>query len=132
MNSMFSRPILVIALLCLSLAPLHAQEDPPELPTNETLIRLLSYESRVLESNITIAVVVRGEANLSKQFKTKNAIHVTFLWPVSERGRRVRKSETRVFMWNEQYGWFSYAEGERRGLAVIDICSEKLGMVEIK
>jgi hypothetical protein len=77
-------------------------------------------------------VVVRGEADLSKQFKTDHAIHGTFTWPVSDKGNRVRKTDTRVFMWNESYGWFTSMVGHRRGAAVIDICSEKPGMVEIK
>lgn len=107
-------------------------EEPPALPNNETLARLLSYESRALENHITIGVVVRGEANLSKTFKTQHAIHVSFIWPVNEDGRRVRKTERRVFLWNEEYGWFRHIEGTRRGVAVIDICSEKRGMIEIK
>lgn len=109
-----------------------ADEEPPALPTNETLARLLSYESRALENHITIGVVVRGESNLSKTFKTEQAIHVTFIWPVNENGRRVRKTDTRVFLWNEEYGWFRHIVGTRRGVSVIDVCSEKRGMIEIK
>ena len=83
-------------------------------------------------AEITIAVLVRGEADLSKNFKTKDAIHVTFIWPVAENGRRVRAVENRVFLWNEEYGWFIFFEGERHGLPVINVCSELLGMIEIK
>lgn len=130
----FLRVLLPVSLvLLIASAPLQAAEDPPPLPSYELLARLLSYESRVLESQITIGVVVRGETALSHRFKTDHAIHVTFIWPVSDdRGSRVRETDTRVFLWNEQYGWFSYYEGERRGVAVIDVCSEKLGMIEIK
>lgn len=92
----------------------------------------MSYESKVLETHITIGVVVRGEADLSKKFKTQHAIHVTFIWPVNESGRRVRQTETRFFLWNDEYGWFNAIVGRHRGVAVMDVCSEKLGMIEIK
>ncbi|MFP6875887.1 MAG: hypothetical protein VCA37_03570 [Roseibacillus sp.] len=130
MTALF-RVFLSVSSLVLSLAPLQAA-DPPPLPSHATRARLLSYESKVLETHIVIGVVVRGESDLSKQFKTDHAIHVTFIWPVSDKGSRVRKTDTRVFMWNEPYGWFTSMVGYRRGTAVIDICSEKLGMVEIK
>lgn len=130
MRTLF-RVILSVGLVMISFNSVRAEEEPP-LPTNETLARLLSYESKVLESHITIGLVVRGEADLSKRFKTHHAIHVTFIWPISENGGRVRKADTRVFMWNEEYGWFNSIIGERRGTAVIDVCSEKQGMIEIK
>ena len=125
------RSVLSACVLLISLAPLRAEEPPP-LPSDEVLARLLSYESKVLETHITIGVVVRGEADLSKKFKTQHAIHVTFIWPINEGGRRVRHTETRVFLWNDEYGWFNAIGGRRRGVAVIDVCSEKLGMIEIK
>ena len=97
------RPLVVFSL-CLLFAPLvAAQKEAPPLPSNAVLKRLLSYESRVRDAYITIGVVVRGEAVLSKGFKTDHAIHVTFIWPVADKGRRVRKTDTRVFLWNEQY-----------------------------
>lgn len=132
MTISFSRLVLSIGLLFLALGSLHAAGERPALPSHETLARLLGEEARVRAADITIAVVVRGEADLSRKFKTKDAIHVTFIWPVPENGRRVRAIETRVFLWNEQYGWFIYFDGERRGLPVINVCSEKLGMIEIK
>ena len=132
MNLSFFRVFLSLALFQASLGMLQAQTGRPDLPPHETLARLLGEEARVRAADITIAVVVRGEADLSKNFKTKDAIHVTFIWPVAENGRRVRAVENRVFLWNEEYGWFIFFESERRGLPVINICSEKLGMIEIK
>ena len=132
MNLSICRVFLACGLVLLSLGALQAQTSRPALPSHETLARLLGEEARVRPAEITIAVVVRGEANLSKDFKTKDAIHVTFIWPVAEKGRRVRAVENRVFLWNEEYGWFLFFEGERRGLSVINICSEKLGLIEVK
>lgn len=126
-----SQILLSASILLISIVSAQA-EEPPELPSNATLARLLSYESKVLESQITIGVVVRGEADLSKKFKTQHAIHVTFIWPLDKNGARVRSTETRVFLWNEEYGWFNAIVGKRRGVSVIDVCSEKLGMIEIK
>ena len=123
---------LPVVALFVTMQSALANEDLPALPSNEVLARLLSYESEVLERHITIGVVVRGEADLSNSFKTDHAIHVTFIWPVPDRGSRVRKTDTRVFLWNEEYGWFRAITGERRGTAVIDICSELRGMIEIR
>ena len=67
-----------------------------------------------METHITIGVVVRGEPDLSKKFKTQHAIHMTFIWPINASGRGVRQTETRVFLWNDEYGWFNAIVIRRR------------------
>jgi hypothetical protein len=89
-------------------------EELPRLPSNEVLVRLLSCESKVLETHVTIGVVVRGEPDLSKKFKAQHAIHMTFIWPINGSGRGVRQTEIRVFLWNDEYGWFNAIVIRRR------------------
>ena len=48
------------------------------MPSNDVLVRL--YESKVFEPQITIGVVVHGEANLSKKFKIQPVIHMADQW----------------------------------------------------
>ena len=103
-----------------------------KVPSDQLIVKLLTLESERLPSDYRVAIVLPGEMRGRAGFVAEKVAKVTFVGPVIEDGRKVRRVCDEQFYWNADYGWFHYEIGEDRRGAVVWVWSELRGEVEVR
>jgi hypothetical protein len=111
-------------------ATVSAAQPDHEL-TPEIAKKLAALSTGEFPERLTVALILNGSAS-GTAFDSDNARRVIVIHAVSNNGPAVRKAETYTFIWNAEYGWFTWETSSDRGGDVIRICSETKGEVIIK
>lgn len=102
---------------------------PPSL-SKEVAIRLLALRDERFAKDYEVALIMPGETEF-QGLTVAQAAAVTFFGPDIVKGKKKRRLQTEMLLWNEEYGWFFCEFGERLGRTTVFIWSELLGEVEI-
>ena len=121
-----------VAIFALSSLATRGEGFPESLPREKLIRSLITLDEQIKSDQIEVAIVLPGELTCESGFVCRQAARVILVMPMIENGRKVRRVAERIFLWNEQWGWFTYREVQRRGGEAILVFSEKAGLAEFR
>lgn len=123
---------LSLALLAMGAGGLRAEAEPDGPPSRELVRKLLADEAEVLERTINVGIILPGTSTSADGFEASRAVRVIYLWDEERGNLHERVVAERIFFWNEDYGWFTWGKNTLHGHEVLDICSEKKGLIRLR
>lgn len=121
----------VVVLLFLMVGLSGAQEGRPRL-VRSLVAKLIAEANQIRESEVTVGPMQAVQEEIGKALTTTDGVCVTFVAPVIEDGRRVRRVQKRLFYHDEDWGWYLFAIEGFRGGEGIDLVSERKGRVILR
>lgn len=123
---------LLLGILLLGMGGLVAGDGPGGPPDKDLLRKLIADEAEVLERTINIGIVLPGKVTTSDGFQADHAVRVVYLWEEKRGTFTERVVAEKTFLWNEEFGWFTWGRNDLRGAEVLDICSERKGLIRLR
>lgn len=108
-----------------------AQEGRPRL-ARALVAKLIAEANQIRESEVTVGPMQAVQEEVGKALTTTDGVCVTFVAPVIEDGRRVRRVQRRLFYHDEDWGWYLFAIEGFRGGEGIDLVSERKGRIILR